>query len=174
MRYILKNWFNRNTENLWKAAWFLCILYICTCIVHLSIYYKAHGQSTQAFTTHEIRAAKDGGGDWRLTSITQEMSENEIFIRLPHILTFRNEDGIWKETHPGIPGSELYKELRKQTQRIIKALDLIVPKEEIISICYWGYINEVVIYFHVNRWEDEKFHRDIIKELNKVRRGNII
>jgi len=64
-------------------------------------------------------------------------------------------------------------ETNKNVKGVTDTLDKIVPAKEVISLCYYSFVNEAVIYYHPNRWEDKEFHENIAREFNKLREGVI-
>jgi len=89
--------------------------------------------------------------------------------RLPYILVTR-KDGIWDKLMPkGGIKLKVYSDAEENAKTLMKVLDEIVPATEIISLCYYSFINEAVIYFHPNRWKDEEFHKNIAEKLNDAR-----
>jgi len=122
-----------------------------------------------AWTTHPIRAGKDGGGSWRLTTIPEDVYGT--MGKLPYITMLRKANGPWKRLSPLGDLSDLliFEEPLKNTYAITKALDKIISPEEIIVVTYYTIINEAVIYYHRNRWKNKEFHENIAKEFNKLR-----
>jgi len=120
--------------------------------------------SVFAWTAHPIRAGQDGGNSWRLTTISQDLP---FGFNLPFTLATR-KNGKWN-----MLARLVDEETSRNVKGVVDVLDKIVPAEEIISLCYYAFINEVVIYLHPERWKDKEFHEDIARKFNKLRKGVI-
>jgi len=126
-----------------------------------------------AWTTNPIRAGQDGGGSWRLTTIPEHAYGS--FGKVPFISMIRKDNTPWKRIWPlgDLSNLPVFEEALKNIDGITKALDKIISSEEVISVTYYLFINEVVIYLHPDRWKDKEFHEDIARKFNKLRKGVI-
>jgi len=125
--------------------------------------------SVFAWTAHPLRAGKDDGGSWRLTTIPEHVYN--FMVKVPSITIIRKAHRSWDRRWPlgSLSDLPIFEEPLKNVAGVTKALDKIVPSGEVVVVVYYMFINEMVIYCHPNRWEDKEFHENIAIEFNKLR-----
>jgi len=131
--------------------------------------------TAQAWTTSKVKAVQDPAGEWRLHSMPEHILNSRSFIEMSangmlSYITVVRDKGLWE--NPLIAGNMAGKEhfVEKAYVRIENLkhfLDLSVSENELIVMTYLVDYGEIVVYFHIDRWKDEHFHKRVAAELNK-------
>lgn len=121
---------------------------------------------------HELRLTKDGGGDYMISSVPQELHEelNEVGrIGMMSSIFISRRDGKWESSplvgsryplhHPSI------KAAIKRLQLFMDLCDKAVPDED-MSLGYYVDYNEIIIYLDPDLWKNKTHYERVIRKLN--------
>jgi len=155
------------------------ILMCCVCVASLFICNGISNSNTNSskIIKHELRLMKDGGGDYIIKSMPQELSDSEEFNTrcktgaLSVIFTLR-EDGKW-DTEPLIASRfpynhPLIKRALNRLHLFMYICNKAIPDEKKIAIGYYADYDEVIIYLHPDLWKNKAHYEEVIKKLNKA------
>jgi len=126
---------------------------------------------------NDVRVSKDGGGDYILTSLPQELHDSQEFEYLSRIgavncVLICREDGRWDKEFlilSRLPSNiPLFENAKKHLQIFMNLCDEVVPNERILAICYYADYEELIIYLHPDQWKDKKIHEEVSNKLNNA------
>jgi len=126
---------------------------------------------------HELRLTKDGGGDYMISSVPQELREEleEVGrIGMMSSIFISRMEGKWDPSplvgshyslhHPSI------KAAIERLQLFMDLCDKAVPDED-MSLGYYVDYNEIIIYLDPDLWKNKIHHEEVIKKLNNAMLG---
>ncbi len=124
---------------------------------------------------HVSKAVEGAQGAYRVTSMDESLMKGEHFRLNSQMGNYSSihvvrEEGEWDKDF--LLTSRYYtledqgvQNSLAELKHFMKTLDNILPDEKIIVICYWLDFQEITIYFAPERWQDEKFHKDLVQKL---------
>jgi hypothetical protein len=156
-------------DRITTAAAFI-VIFIIAMFILLTI------NKCEAWTGHEFRAELYGDNDWKITSLPVGVKESEGYKRadkmgyLSYVFAVR-ELGKWDADlmymGPIAAGSEKGRKWAKmKIGTMMKAIDKVLPNEEIVVILFLPDLVEMSVVFATKRWKDENFHIDVAEKLN--------
>jgi len=123
---------------------------------------------------HELRLTKDGGGDYMISSVPQELREelDEVGrIGMMSSIFISRMDGKWDPSP--LVGSRyplhhpLIKAAIKRLQLFMDLCDKAVPDED-MSLGYYVDYNEIIIYLDPDLWKNKAHYEKVIRKLNNA------
>ena len=128
-----------------------------------------------AWTGHEFQARLSGGNAWKITSLPEAIYRSEEYDMagklgyLSYVYIVR-EDGKWDPDlmymGPIAMDKEAQSFAKSRIMPMVRAIDKILPNEEMIVISFAVDYVEMFIFFDPVRWKNKEFHVGIAKKLN--------
>jgi len=124
---------------------------------------------------HVSKAVEGAHGAYRVTSMDEAVMKGELFRLNSQMGNYSSihvvrEEGEWDKDF--LLTSRYYtledqgvQNSLAELKHLMKRLDNILPDEKIIVICYWLDFKEITIYFAPERWQDKKFHNNVVQKL---------
>ena len=131
----------------------------------------------------DIRVSKDGGGDYILISIPQELYDSQQFLDFERFgmssyIFMCRKNSKWDEefliASKRPSNAPLLENAKKHLQTFMNLCDKVIPNERILAICYYVDYEELLIYLHPDQWEDKEIYEEVAKKLNNALKGDTI